>query len=140
MPKTVIGNAGDYFAHLQFGNIHWTVGEIATSNFYGELELGEGFHQTYYDLVVNTINQKPIAWKVKVFPNPTTNQLNIETRDSKHIKAQLFSATGQLVLAKEEVSQETQLIVSHLPAGTYWLRLSDKSGQSRSFKIQKISK
>ena len=31
MPRQVVGNAGDYYQSVLFGNLHWTVGEIAVS-------------------------------------------------------------------------------------------------------------
>ena len=136
-PRTVIGNAGDYYENLQFGNLHWTVGEVAVSLHQNGLELAEGFHQAYYELIVSTDDVLP-DWEVNVFPNPTADYLQVKLPESEHVYAQLFGINGQLLISKEDISWETEFDLSDFPAGTYWLKLQDEDGRQRTFQVVKV--
>ena len=57
-----------------------------------------------------------------VFPNPTTGVLNIAMKDFRNVE--LFNSMGQCVLQ----SYETLLDMSNLPAGIYFLKLTDNQG------------
>ena len=138
MAKSVIGSAGDYYVQPLFGNIHWTVGEIAVSRFDNELELGEGFHQTYFDLLVH-LPTLAVDWEVKVFPNPTASHINIQIPEEEIITARLLAATGQLLQEHEQIQSSESFDLSLLPAGSYWLLLMNTKGQQQSFQIQKIN-
>ena len=138
MPRTVIGNAGDYYEHALFGNLHWTLGEVAVSRFQNGQELAEGFHQSYYDLVVST--QSPLLpdWEVNIFPNPTAGILQIRLPEEEELIAQLFSNTGQLLLTEEGIKEQHAINMAELPAGAYWLQLLAKDGRKQSYQVQKI--
>ena len=57
-----------------------------------------------------------------VFPNPTTGVLNIAMKDFRNVE--LFNSMGQRVLQ----SHETALDLNNLPAGIYFLKLTDNQG------------
>lgn len=57
-----------------------------------------------------------------VFPNPTTGVLNIAMKDFRNVE--LFNSMGQRVLQ----SHETALDLNNLPAGVYFLKLTDNQG------------
>ena len=134
---SVIGNAGDYYQNNQFGNIHWTVGEVAVSLHQNGTQLAEGFHNAYYELIVST---KDVLrdWEVNVFPNPTADYLQVKLPDSEHVRAQLFGTNGQLLTSKENLSWETTFDLSQFPAGAYWLKLQSEDGRQRSFQVMKV--
>lgn len=138
MPRTVIGNAGDYYEALQFGNLHWTVGEVAVSLHQNGLELHEGFHQVYYELVVYTEEATP-NWNVNVFPNPTSDFLRVRLgEEAQVVNAQLFNNTGQLLVKRENLRWEEEFDLSNFPAGNYWLRLLAADGQQQAYKVIKM--
>lgn len=139
MPRTVVGNAGDYYDALQFGNLHWTVGEVAVSLHQNGLELGEGFHQAYYELIVTT-EDAGLNWEVTIYPNPTADFLHLRFPEQENIHAQLFGSSGELLISRENLSWESELDLNAYPAGTYWLRLQNQEGQQQSFQIMKIKR
>lgn len=139
MPRTVIGNAGGYFDNLLFGDLHFTVGEIAVGRYLNGMELGEGFHRAYYDIVVSAEAPLPEDWQVKLYPNPTSERLILELSDGKPVTAQLFSNSGQVLLSREGISLHTEFDLSLLPAGVYWLRLRGEDGKHGVFQVQKIN-
>ena len=76
----------------------------------------------------------------KVFPNPFTSHLHVELDQDKPgaVLFHLYDANGKLVFAQAEElpagKQVTALNLSgrHLPAGAYFLRISDETGEIRT--------
>lgn len=138
MPRTVIGSAGDYYQSIQVGNLHWTVGEIAVSRHQNGLELGEGFHHGYYDLLVKIDDPLPADWEVSVYPNPTTDWVKLRFPEEEELNAQLFDANGKLLFQDTGLSAETILDMAFYPEGVYFLRLSDENNRQHSVQIMKV--
>ena len=59
---------------------------------------------------------------IKVFPNPTKNQINFSIQTN----AQLTNVTGQIVADRKNVNH---LDLSDQPTGIYFLTLTDNKGQ-----------
>ncbi len=70
----------------------------------------------------NIDNQTDNSFGVKVFPNPVTDILQVSLAKSD-MTAKLFNLSGQLVLTL--VKGESQLDVSALPAGNYFLEIAN---------------
>lgn len=140
LPRTVIGSSGDYYDNLLFGSLHFTVGEIAVARFENNIELGEGFHRSYYDLLVDAQEILPTSWEVTVCPNPTTEQVRFRWSTKEQLTAQLYDTNGRLILQQAGILQEGQMDMSPLPAGTYLLRLQDLEGRTGSFQILKVNR
>lgn len=139
MPRTVVGSAGDYYDNLQFGTIHFTVGEVAVDRYTNAtMELGEGFHRAYYELIVNSEDMLPTDWQVGIYPNPTTEEIRLQLPTDEPVTAQLYNAAGQLLFTQEELQNQSALDLRSLPAGTYILRLLDSTGRQGSFQVLKI--
>lgn len=139
MPRTVVGSSGEYLDNLLFGTLNYTVGEIAVDRYQTSMDLAEGFHRAYYDLIVSNDNITPADWDVLVYPNPTAEYLKLELSNyEKLVHAQLYNSTGQLLLEQTDVNHETSFDILAFPAGTYWLRLIDEDGRQASFQIQKV--
>ena len=77
------------------------------------------------------------AKDILVYPNPTYSELTIELGESPtESQALLFNAKGQLLIQQQLLSKESQLSLSDLPEGIYWLRIQESE---RTF-VQKIIK
>ncbi len=63
------------------------------------------------------------AQEVKVFPNPVSNCLYVESEQTIDA-VRLFNITGQLVKKQMCYSSKAQVIVSEIPAGTYLLQIT----------------
>ena len=133
----VIGNAGSYAEDMNIGSLHWTVGEIATTQFENGDILSEGFHQTYPGLLFTSIWElSDLDIQFEVFPNPTSNWLNIRTDQQEQLHFMLTTILGQTLLQKE-FALTTQLDLSPFPAGIYLLRITRDGQFVKTFKIQK---
>lgn len=140
MPRTVVGSAGDYYQNILVGNLHWTVGEIAVSRYENGLELGEGFHQVYYDLLVQTAEELPEEWAVSVYPNPTTDWLKVRFPETETLYLKLFDTQGRLLADWGAISGEATLDVDLYPEGVYLLQLQAEDGRQRTVKVLKVAR
>ncbi len=68
--------------------------------------------------------------QLTLFPNPTSEQLTIKTGVVEPLVAQVFNSTGKLIDVFS-VSQIKTYNVSHLPTGSYQLRLLNKGNINR---------
>lgn len=65
---------------------------------------------------------------ITVFPNPVNQSLNIIFKN-KIFNVELVDQYGRVLLSKKENSEQVSIDVSSLHQGTYFLRMSDKSGR-----------
>lgn len=120
-----------------------TIGEPVANTFaLDSILLRQGFEQPIKDTAIATFIINDIAVEISVFPNPTTDFVNIQwTSSSQHrLLLELFNINGQQVLAESMVSNQHKIEVRQLPAATYLLRIRDpESQQFEIFKIEKIN-
>jgi hypothetical protein len=75
-----------------------------------------------------SVNKLVLQNTYSIYPNPVSNVLNIdlETTYSKSYSIQIISTTGQVLQAHQSNSNSTQINVSQLPAGVYFIQLRDE--------------
>jgi hypothetical protein len=67
---------------------------------------------------------------LKIYPNPTTGQLKIESEEMRIVNVEIFDIFGKKVLLQKSLmSFETVINISHLSAGVYLLRISTEAGE-----------
>jgi hypothetical protein len=73
-----------------------------------------------------------------IYPNPTSNLLNIETNGLKHASLEIVDLAGRdyFIETIEQTTDKIQLNVSALPIGLYFLRIKTPDGT----KVYKFSK
>jgi hypothetical protein len=74
---------------------------------------------------------------VKIYPNPTTGIINMDWGQVKaKINMDVYNITGQAVFNNEFLNQSTsQANLSGLPAGSYFINITDEGGNKATFKI-----
>ena len=137
MPRTVVGSAGGYYQNVITGSLHWTVGEVAVSRFVNEIELAEGFHRTYFDLLVDT-EELPSNWEVQVYPNPTVNWITVDFPPTERLQVRLFATSGQLLYQSDDFFSGTQLDMTSYPEGAYLLQLIGEDQQVYTAQVVKF--
>lgn len=77
--------------------------------------------------------------EVKIFPNPTTDQLNIQLPSSYAgiVTLQVFAADGKFISSIKPTVNSVQLNVMNLPAGTYLLQLIKDDGAKTTYRFVK---
>lgn len=70
--------------------------------------------------------------KLRYYPNPTQNTLNIDIADSRSwkLEAQLYDINGRLLQKQSLNRGRNQIYVQHLPAGLYQLVIQNKSAKT----------
>lgn len=138
MTRTVVGSAGGYYTDVNAGNLHWTVGEIATSYFENGTSLAEGFHQTYVDLVVTAIFEAPeLDLSLDVYPNPTVGRLTLAGDWLSGDRVQIVDLTGRRLVEKELLPEREEFQLQNYPAGTYLLTIVREGKPLKSFRVIK---
>lgn len=139
LERQVTASAGDYRQAPGLGSLHWTLGETVTETLTsGSIRLSQGFHQLYI-FTVDFDEPEELAFSFKVFPNPASASVNIQTDHSQPLYWQLTDVAGRLLQAQSLPAFSLQAIdLQSLSAGVYLLRATDERRRVRTFKIVKI--
>ncbi len=138
--RSVVGAAGETDQHPDFGSLHWTVGELSVeTRQQNPVRLAQGFHQTYYNLIVSEESPEKPDWALKLFPNPTTELVTLETAYSNDLQVSIFNMNGQaLYTQKISGGGSNTFDLKDYPAGTYLLSVRDADQNIQTFKVLKI--
>jgi len=136
--QEVISSAGDFHS-TGTHSVSWTLGEpvIDTWSASGTV-LTQGFQQPI--LVSVSIYENPdLNYAINAFPNPTSDFLNLEV-SSGNLNSMwyyLFDVTGKLLDSRQIVSEHTEIVFSHLPAASYFVKILENNNELKTFKIIK---
>ena len=80
--------------------------------------------------VILGTNTNTFAQGIVVHPNPASSEVTIETNAPVSGAIRIYDVTGKLVLFKKDVefSRNTQLDVSGLKSGVYYIRINSENG------------
>ncbi len=119
----VMRNGGGEWFNL-FGNMHSE--EIVVNDAPVKNETGNRLS----DVSINNL-------KLNIFPNPATEFIYIEAKNgvSAEMEIGFYSLLGKEIHSYGNAILPYKVVLKDLPAGTYFLRLTDKSGDFKNFKI-----
>jgi uncharacterized surface anchored protein len=72
-----------------------------------------------------------------IFPNPTSEVLNIRTSTFENVTYTLYDAQGKLVMQDILSAEQTPIQVSQLAPGNYSIILNNESQNLKTFKLVK---
>ena len=133
----LVATGGD--AESESHKMSYSVGQLATNTAKSDVgTIAEGVQQPYVIIPVSIPNAVEVAFKVKVYPNPTSDYIHFEITDERYTSstAQLYSTAGQLI-RYVDLDQERSLYMGDLNPGTYHLRLLTAEGVFESYSIIK---
>jgi hypothetical protein len=122
------------------GSVSYTIGQIAYSSLSGTNgSLIQGVQQPYEISLVTSIEDLAIDLKAHVYPNPTTDQLilNIGNQEMKNLQYVLVDIQGKSLKTDRINNTATNINVSKLTNGTYFLRIISNNKQIKTFQIVK---
>jgi opacity protein-like surface antigen len=123
LDQNVTATAGAYSENAT-GSLSWTIGETMVESVSdGTNTLTQGFHQGNLSVSL-LINETELGYKVKVYPNPVTDNLSIETTEEK-LDFQLLNINGQVLKSGKCENRNEQIDFTTLPQGTYILKLNN---------------
>lgn len=133
--QEVVSTQGDSYSNAS-ANIDFTLGEIViNTRTSGTIELTQGFHQTNWNFV--GIQDHSPSFNATIFPNPTSEVLNIRTSAYKNVSFIVFDTKGNLVLQDKLTAEQTTIQVSKLATGSYSVVLKDHTRNLKTFNLIK---
>jgi hypothetical protein len=134
--QEVIATQGDSYSNGN-GSIDFTVGEVViNTGTDGTNDITQGFHQTNWYFL--EIDDHSPALEVMIYPNPTSEVINIRTSEFEGASFALYDANGKIVLYDLLVAELTEIQVGTLLPGEYLLRIKKDDQKLKTFKLVKI--
>ena len=133
--QEVVGTQGDSYSNAS-ANIDFTIGEvIINTGTDGTNDLTQGFHQTNWNFL--GVEDFAPNYEASIFPNPTSDVLNIRTSSFENVTYTLYDAQGKLVMQNILSAEQTPIQVSQLDPGSYSLTLNNETQNLKTFKLIK---
>ena len=133
--QEVLSTQGDSYSNAS-SNIDFTIGEvIINTGTDGTDDLTQGFHQTNWNFV--GMEDHSPSLKATVFPNPTSEVLNIRTSTFENMMYTLYDSKGKLILQDILSAKETSIQVGQLALGSYSIILNNQTQNVKTFKLIK---
>ena len=123
------------------GSAAYTVGQILYSSSSGASgEMFQGVQLPYEISVISGLDQfEDLDWIISTYPNPVTDllTLKVESLDGSELTFRLFNNEGKMVSSDKLLDSETDIDMSHLAPGTYFLQVFMEKDAVKTFKIIK---
>ena len=133
--QEVIATQGESYSNA-IANIDFTIGEvIIDTGTDGTNDLTQGFHQTNWNFL--GVEDFAPDYEASIFPNPTSDVLNIRTSTFENVTYTLYDAQGKLVMQNILSAEQTPIQVSQLAPGSYSLTLNNETQNLKTFKLIK---
>jgi len=133
--QEVVSTQGDSYSNAS-GNIDFTIGEvIINTGTDGTNDLTQGFHQTNWNFL--GVEDHSPSYEATIFPNPTSEVLNIRTSTFENVTYTLYDAQGKLVMQDKLSAEETPIQVGQLAPGNYSIILNNETQNLKTFKLVK---
>lgn len=124
--QEVVATQGDSYSNAS-ANIDFTIGEvIIDTGTDGANDITQGFHQTNWNFL--GVEDFAPNYEATIFPNPTSDVLNIKTSSFENVTYTLYDAQGKLVMQNILSAEQTPIQVSQLVPGSYSLELIFEEG------------
>ena len=133
--QEVVSTQGDSYSNTS-ANINFTIGEVViNTGTNGTNELTQGFHQTNWNFV--GMEDYSPGFEASVFPNPTSEVLNIRTSSFENVRYTLYNAQGKLLIQEILSAEQTPIQVGQLAPGSYSIILNNQTQNLKTFKLIK---
>ena len=133
--QEVVSTQGESYSNAS-GNIDFTIGEVViNTGTDGTNDLTQGFHQTNWNFL--GVEDFAPNYEAIIYPNPTSDVLNIRTSTFENVTYTLYDAHGKLVMQNILSSEQTPIQVSQLAPGSYSLTLNNETQNLKTFKLIK---
>lgn len=125
------------------GSMSYSVGQVVYQNYSGVPgSLAEGVQQPYeISLVSDADGTNEIYLQLMVYPNPSTGYITLSIGDNilnmGHVVSQLYDVDGRILGSEKIYQLQTPIIISHLPAGIYFVTVLQADTELKTFKIIK---
>jgi len=97
--------------------------------------------QVYTIEIIDGIEQEKVNLNLTAYPNPTTENvwIRIESAVEKPLSYIIMENSGKIVSESEINETETEVDMSQLANGSYFLMVKEGQQNIKTFKIQKLN-
>lgn len=135
--QEVISSQGESYTTAS-GSIDFTVGEaVIFTGTNGNSTITQGFHQTNWNIL--KVNDYATYYEASIYPNPSSEEINIKTNDFNNTSYTLYDLNGKVVLQNLLNQNISTIKVNHLAPGKYILSLRKDKQLLKTFNLIKIS-
>jgi len=134
----ILSTSGSQGAFLNNHSMSWTMGEmLIETGTQSDHKFTQGFHQPI--LKLTTIQDLQVDLLLEIYPNPATEQLNIQLENFEPgYSFQLYDALGKLLLTEPLLSSNKVIPFNSYSTGLYFLVFTKGDNEKlKTFKIQK---
>ncbi len=126
----VIASAGEHYDNGTV-QLSWTLGEVMIDTYdNGTNILTQGFHQT--ELTVTSIEETLADIRLNLYPNPTSEYLNIELGNNEEdINLQVYDMSGKLIHKDVINAYDTKYVLpmQSVASGQYLVQMQSENGK-----------
>ena len=122
------------------GSVAYSVGQIVYTTILGNNgSVAQGVQQPYEIYIVSGIENTTINLAMAVYPNPTTDFLQLEVTGeiSQALSFQLVDMEGKIIESRKIVNATETIDMGLLASAPYLLKVSNKNKIIKTFKIIK---
>lgn len=123
------------------GSVAYSVGQIVYTTYTGSNgSIAQGVQQPYeISVVLASEDFSELVNDLIVFPNPSTDVLTINMLNTNGLELDysFIDMTGKVLKSKKNIENQTSIIVSDLPSAIYFLQITNKNKEVKTFKIIK---
>jgi hypothetical protein len=122
------------------GTSSYTVGQVVyTTNTGSNGSVAQGVQQPYEISVTTGVNETSINLEMSVFPNPTTNYLQLKVGSEKleNLNFQLIDLQGKVIENKKVTAITSTINMEELPKAIYFLNVTKNNQLIKTFKVIK---
>ena len=120
------------------GSSSYSVGQVLYTTSAGSNGIvAHGVQQAYEIFVTTGIEETNINLELSVYPNPTTNYLNLKVEDPDKLIYQLYDLQGRMLANAEVISNSTRINLEDQPSSTYFLVVLKENNIIKTFKVIK---
>ena len=140
--QSVISNSGETFESNSY-IINFTIGEVVTETLENNDKiLSQGFHQPNDEIVTSVNELNGFGDEIRVYPNPTSNEVKLEFKLSQSEKLQIsfFNITGKQLKTETHIafSELIHYDIRDYPSGQYLMVVTSlDTKKQQSYKIIK---
>jgi hypothetical protein len=138
LSQQVVTTAGSTLSNSS-GGISYTIGEgISETLSTGDITLTQGYQQS--NIFVSLVSElKDAGLSVIIYPNPTRGDLKLNINDytMPGLQYLLLDSNGKLLTQKKIESYLTEVSMSQLRSGVYFIKIQAGTRELKTFKIVK---
>lgn len=123
------------------GTVTYTIGQIAVQSYEESgVIICEGVQQPYEIQIIGIDNYPGITLNAVVFPNPTNGNVQL-TMNNVQLEGEVkvFDMNGKFLFVKKIEGENTEIPMSELAAGTYFVNVVSEKQVLKTFKVVKMA-